>query len=99
MKKHDTHEITKDVKYRSIALTRESVNEEARTVSLAFSSEEPVERWFGTEILDHAPKSVRMERMRGGGPALVDHNPRDHVGVVEEASIDSDRKGRYRPLN
>lgn len=93
-KQHDKRDITKDTQYRSIALTREAINEEARTVSLAFSSEEPVERWFGTEILDHAPKSVRLERMHGGGPALVDHNPRDHVGVVEKVSIDSDRKGR-----
>lgn len=80
--------------YRAALVERSAVNEEARTVDLAFSSEEPVERWFGTEILDHKPTSVRLKRMNGGGPVLVDHHPADHVGTVEEASVDSDRKGR-----
>lgn len=31
--------------------TVESVDEESRTVELAFSSEYPVERWFGYEVL------------------------------------------------
>ena len=80
--------------YRSALVERSAINEEARTVELAFSSEEPVERWFGTEILDHKPPSVRLKRMNGGGAVLVDHDPADHVGTVEEATIDSDRKGR-----
>ena len=36
---------------------------EDRTIDLAFSSEEPVERSFGTEILDHDDGSVDMEFM------------------------------------
>ena len=79
--------------YRSVSVDRE-VDEKARSVSLAFSSEEPVDRWFGTEILDHQHGSVRLGRMKNGGPVLVDHDPADHVGVVEKVSIDSDRKGR-----
>lgn len=80
--------------YRDIPVARESVNNEARTVELAFSSESPVERWFGNEILDHGPSSVRLQRLKDAGPLLVDHNPRDHVGVVEEVQIGSDRRGR-----
>ncbi|MFW2374088.1 MAG: phage major capsid protein [Gammaproteobacteria bacterium] len=70
------------------------IDEEKRTVKLSFSSEEPVERWEGNEILDHDPKSVQLARLENGGPLLVDHDPSDHVGVVENVSIDADRVGR-----
>lgn len=67
---------------------------EARTVELAFSSEIEVERWFGIEILDHDPKSVRLDRLRDGGALLVNHDWDDQVGVIESVSIDADRRGR-----
>lgn len=80
--------------FRTAVIKREHINEEARTVELAFSSEAPVERYFGLEVLDHSPKSVRLGRLSEGGAVLVDHDPRDHVGVVESVSIDADRRGR-----
>lgn len=83
-----------DILYRAVPVQREAINKESRTVELAFSSEEPVERWFGNEILDHSPSSVVLDRMADGGPVLVDHDARDHVGVVERVWIGSDRKGR-----
>lgn len=70
------------------------VDEEDRTVEVAFSSEISVERWFGIEVLDHAPESVRLERLNNGGAVLMDHNRTDQIGVVEVARIDSDRRGR-----
>ncbi|WP_241517786.1 phage major capsid protein [Vibrio vulnificus] len=79
---------------RSMILEREQVNEENRTVEVAFSSEINVERWFGIEILDHNPESIRLGLLNNGGAVLVDHTRRDHVGVVEVARVDSDRKGR-----
>lgn len=78
--------------FRSEAITREAVNQEARTVELSFSSEEPIERWFGHEILDHTPSAVRMDRLRTGAPLLLDHVTREQVGVVEAASI-RERRG------
>jgi HK97 family phage major capsid protein len=68
----------------------ETINEEARTVELSFSSEEPYQRWWGTEVLDHKSASVRLGRLNAGGALLMDHNTRDQVGVVERAWI----KGR-----
>lgn len=67
---------------------------EKRTVELAFSSEIEAERWFGIEILDHSPSSVRLERLRDGGANLVDHDWTDQVGVVESVTIGADRRGR-----
>ncbi len=84
------------VQFRALDVARDSINTEARTVELAFSSEEPVDRSFGTEILDHSPTSIRTGRLENGGPVLVDHNPTDQVGVVESVSIDGDRRGRVR---
>lgn len=89
-----TQTINNQTLHRSMSLCRESINEESRTVEVAFSSEIVVERWFGSEILDHDPASVRLGLLNGGGAVLVDHNRKDHVGVVEIARIDSDRKGR-----
>ncbi|HHG3093086.1 TPA: phage major capsid protein [Vibrio parahaemolyticus] len=70
------------------------IDEEKRTVEVSFSSEIEVPRWFGTEVLDHSPGAVRLERLNDGGAVLMDHNRSDQVGVVEIASIDADRKGR-----
>lgn len=94
MLKRDKRDVHNETLYRAVTLKREAINVEARTVDLAFSSEEPVQRYSYIEILDHQPQSVRLGRMQGGGPVLVDHDPADHVGVVEQVSIDSDRKGR-----
>ena len=80
--------------HRSFDLSRDAINEEARTVELAFSSEAPVQRWFGDEILDHDAKSIRLGRLNDGGPVLVDHDGTDHVGVVESVVISGDRVGR-----
>lgn len=71
-----------------------SFDAEKRTVELAFSSEAPVQRWFGFEILDHSPASIRLDRMRDGAALLLNHDWDDQIGVVESVSIDSDRKGR-----
>jgi HK97 family phage major capsid protein len=79
---------------RVATFERGSVDIEARTVPIAFSSEEPYERSFGLEVLDHAPQSVRLGRLAGGGALLLDHDPSRLIGVIERASIDEDKVGR-----
>ncbi|MES2995894.1 MAG: phage major capsid protein [Verrucomicrobiota bacterium] len=79
---------------REFELDRAAVNEQARTVELSFSSEAEVERWFGMEIIDHTPQSVRLGRMRNGAALLVNHDRSDQVGVVESVTIGNDRRGR-----
>lgn len=70
-----------------------------RTRSLSFSSEQAVvPRWFGGEILDHDPKSVRTEFINSGrAPLLLNHDTyAQPIGVVEPGTvkIGKDRKGR-----
>lgn len=61
---------------------------------MSISSEAPYERYWGTEILDHKPKSIRAGRMNNGAALLVGHDSADQVGVVERFEITSDKKMR-----
>jgi len=75
---------------------KSAIDEDARTVDISFSSEEPVARWFGREVLDHSPESADLTRLNDGGAVLFEHDPREQIGVVERASIDDDKVGRAR---
>lgn len=89
-----TNKIKTGLQYRSFQIDRREIDRDGRTVPVAFSSETPVLRWYGMEILDHSPGSVRLDRLRNGGPFLLDHNSRQQIGVIEEVTIGADRKGR-----
>ena len=81
---------TSEVKVRSMAFDGKVVNEDKRTVKMAVSSEEPVERSFGSEILDHDEASIDLEFAKSGRmPLLLDHDPRQQIGVVEDVNLDS----------
>ena len=47
---------------------------EGRKVTLSFSSEEPYERFFGPEILDHSEGAVDLSRLISIGCVLYNHN-------------------------
>ena len=79
---------------REATFRADSVNEEARTVEIAFSSETPVDRWYGIEVLSHKPSAVRMKRLKDGAPLLIQHQPIEQIGVVDSARIDQDKTGR-----
>jgi len=79
---------------RAATFDRARVDAEARTVELSFSSEAPVERWFGTEVLSHDTGAIELDRLRGGAPLLFNHDRDQVIGVVESAEIGDDRKGR-----
>jgi HK97 family phage major capsid protein/HK97 family phage prohead protease len=65
------------------------VDEDKRTVRIAVSSEEPVARSFGDEVLDHSERSIDLEFARSGRmPLLLDHDPRQQIGVVENVELD-----------
>ena len=78
------------VNYRTIDLSRsEFVDEENRRVRIGVSSEEPVERSFGMEVLGHSPEDINMEFMESGrAPLLLDHDMTKQIGVIEEFKLD-----------
>ena len=69
---------------RSMLGERKDVDLEKRTVDLSFASPTPVERDFGEEVLICTEEACDLSRLRDGGALLMDHNPRDQVGVVEK---------------
>lgn len=74
---------------RGMMFDAKIVDEEKRTVKIAVSSEEPVERSFGMEILDHDERSIDLSFARSGSmPLLLDHDPRQQIGVVEDVRLD-----------
>jgi len=82
-----TKKIKTGVQFRAAEIIER--NDEDRTVSLAFSSEEPVERSFGMEILDHSSGAIDLDFIGSGrAPLLVDHDTSDPVGVVENVNLD-----------
>lgn len=62
------------------------------TLTFSFSSEAPVDRWFGREILVHEPGAVDLGRMNDGGVYLWNHNRDVVLGVAEKAWLGDDRR-------
>ena len=69
--------------------------EDDRTFEFPFSSEEPVMRWFGREILSHAEGAVDLSRLNDGAPLLWNHDPDKVLGVIERGWNEEGR-GRVR---
>lgn len=81
--------------FRSLSFDRAAINEEERTIELSISSEEPCERSFGIEVLDHNEGGVDLSRMIAGAPLLWSHDKTKHLGTITEARLDG-RKVRVR---
>ncbi len=79
------------------AMSVEGYDADARTVTMAISSEQPVERYFGTEILSHKPGAIRMNRLKGGMPLLFNHDSNQHLGVTTGHELGKD--GVLRTVN
>lgn len=95
LSKEQFKKITSETFSRSFVMERSKVDEEKRTVEIAFSSEEPYLRWFGHEILGHEEGEVDMDFLQSGrAPLLASHDHGDQIGVIERAWLDPDRKGR-----
>ena len=62
------------------------------TLTFSFSSEAPVDRWFGREILLHEPGAMDLSRMNDGAPWLWNHNRDVILGVTEKAWLGDDRR-------
>lgn len=80
---------------RSIQAREITIGED-RTIEFPFSSEEPVARWFGDEILSHEKGAADMTRLNDGAPLLFNHNMDDYIGVVEKAWIGDDKRAYAR---
>jgi HK97 family phage major capsid protein len=80
---------------RVVKLTREAVDEEKREVTLSLSSEEPVERFFGIEVLGHDPTEIDSSRLEASAPWLWMHDWLDQRGVIASWEV-KDKKLRVK---
>ena len=62
-----------------------------RRFSLSFSSEEPYERWWGVEILDHSEGAVDLTRLSEIGCVLYNHNRDKVIGKILEVTVNDGR--------
>lgn len=62
-----------------------------RKFILSFSSEEPYERYWGKEILDHDPTAVDLTRLNSIGVLLFNHNRDKVVGRINRAWVENQR--------
>jgi len=65
---------------------------DARTLTLSFSSEAPVDRWFGSEVLSHQAGAPDLARLNDGAPLLFNHDMDDVIGVVQRAWLADDAR-------
>ena len=77
--------------YRSLDADSIKVNEEERTVTVPFSSEYPVKRYIGDEVLLHGEKNVDFEYLNRVGSVLSRHGGglRDVIGPIYKVWIDN----------
>ena len=82
------------MKYRTIDLSKHSyLDEDKRMVRVGVSSEEPVERSFGMEVLGHSAGDINMEFINSGrAPLLLDHDMTKQIGVIEKFELDETAK-------
>lgn len=71
-----------------------SADADGRKVELSFSSELPVQRGDYMEVLSHDPKDVDLSRLNDSHPLLLNHDPERQIGVIENATVGGDKKGR-----
>jgi HK97 family phage major capsid protein len=77
---------------RTATFERGAKPNEERRVALAISSEAPVERWFGVEVLRHDATAIDLGRLADGRhPLLVNHDWDRQAGVIENPVIGADR--------
>ena len=65
--------------------------EHNRKFTISFSSEEPYERYWGKEILDHNPAAVDLTRLNSIGVLLFNHNRDKVIGKINRAWIENQR--------
>jgi HK97 family phage major capsid protein/HK97 family phage prohead protease len=58
--------------FRKVA--KAAYDKDAHTVTMAVSSETPVDRYYGQEILSHGKGAVRTDRLSGGVSLLYNHD-------------------------
>jgi len=79
----------------AVLFERAADGEDNLTYTFPFSSEYPVQRYFGNEVLSHDLGAADLSRMNDAAPLLWNHDTNKVIGVVERAWIDEQQKRGY----
>ena len=82
-------QLTRELIVNSIRAVEGEGNE--RKFILSFSSEEPYERWYGLEILDHIEGAIDLTRLNEIGCLLFNHNRDNVIGKINRAWLENNR--------
>lgn len=88
---------TLPVMYRAFTIERVADTREQKDdrIPIAISSERPVRRWFGNEILGHTAAEINFEYARDNGLVLLmGHRTQKYIGRVDDVTLGSDGKLR-----
>ena len=90
-----------EIVYRSGTINRDAIDEENRTITLSFSSDEPVARFDlrngeHFEVLGHEEGEIDQSFISSGrAPLLLNHDQKNQIGVVQSVEVS---EGRSRAL-
>jgi HK97 family phage major capsid protein/HK97 family phage prohead protease len=93
--KIDPIRATEGGKFQRSEVTSFRALDEERSFEFPFSSEYPVMRYFGNEVLSHEMDAANLSRLNDGAPLLFNHDPDRVVGVVERAWVDGQKRRGY----
>lgn len=63
-----------------------------KTLTFPASSDTPIERWYGMEVLSHAKGAVKLGRAKDGAmPLLFNHDLNDPIGMIQDARLEDGR--------
>ena len=82
-----------EVLSRSLTVDRTELAQRAEgdeRIPVSLSSDAPVSRWFGEEVLDHTKSAIDMSRAANGLPLLYNHDTDQPIGRLEEVALRKD---------
>ena len=89
----EARDVTATLTHRLAEIKPRGVDVEARRIEMSISSEQPVARSFGNEILEHTEDAIDLEFLSSGrAPLLLDHDPSQQIGVIESVKLDGEAR-------
>ena len=89
----EARDMTATLTHRLAEIKPRGGDVEARRIEMSISSEQPVARSFGNEILEHTEDAIDLEFLSSGrAPLLLDHDPSQQIGVIESVKLDGEAR-------
>ena len=89
----EARDVTATLTHRLAEIKPRGVDVEARRIEMSISSEQPVARSFGNEILEHTEDAIDLEFLSSGrAPLLLDHDPSQQIWVIESVKLDGEAR-------